>query len=234
MANKPSSPAPAASEAAPAWLSYLFVGLAGILVGSSFTYLALRSQLSQRASAPMQLSAMPGSPTPTADHVPPANLTEGLAPAQADRALGNWHYDHRNWAEAQQRYESAIRQGSDDSDIRTDLGNVYRFLGRPTDALTQYQLAQRMNPQHEFSLFNQGTLLLDDLKDAAGAMAVWKQYLERFPNGRNVRVVRDMLAQVTGSAPMMPASGGPMPPPTDATTQRLLDLVNQTPEPKKP
>jgi len=235
------STAPAAArDSSPAWLSYLFVGLTGALLGAAFTYLSLRPQL-RPAASPMQLAAMPdaagaplaGGPSGPVDHTPPANLTAGQTSAQAERTLGNWFYDHRDWPEAQRRYESAIRQGSDDADIRTDLGNVYRFQGRAQDALTQYQLAQRQNPQHEFSLFNQGILFADELNDRTAALAIWRQYLERFPAGRNVELARQLLAQATGT---MPASATPsaVNPTADPTTQRLFDLVNQAPAPKRP
>lgn len=241
MPQKSTAPA-AARDSTPAWLSYLFMGLTGALLGSAFTYLSLRPQL-RPAASPMQFAATPdaagapfaSAPSGPVDHTPPPSLTAGLAPAQAERTLGNWYYDHRDWPEAQRHYEAAIRQGSDDSDIRTDLGNVYRFQSRARDALTQYQLAQRQNPQHEFSLFNQGTLFADELNDRPAALTVWRQYLERFPNGRNVELARQFLAQATGVMPSnVSAAQAAANPTADPTTQRLFDLVNQAPAPKRP
>ena len=235
--SKPKPTAPAASSDAPPWLAFLFIGLTGVLVGATGTYLVLRPQL-QRSTPLTQLASVSAPAAPT-DHAPPPDLTAGLAPAQADRALGNFYYDHANWPLAQKHYESAIRQGQDDADIRTDLGNVYRFSGRANDALTQYELAQRMNPQHEFSLFNQGGLFMEELKDPARAVASWNEYLRRFPNGRNAEVARQLLAQAAGGAsasfagPGASPSAAPSLRPPDATDQRLLDLVNQT-APKKP
>lgn len=216
------------------------VGIVGALLGSTITYLALRPQLERAARvAAMPLAANAAMPA-DANHAPPADLTAGMPPAQAERTLGNFYYDHQNWPEAIRRYESAIKQGSDDSDIRTDLGNTYRFSGRPQDALAQYELAQRMNPQHEFSLFNQGGLYLEELKDSAKAIEVWNTYLTRFPNGRNATIARQLIAQATGAPaplamPGAPAStphASPAPGAKDATEQRLFDLVNGTP--KKP
>jgi tetratricopeptide (TPR) repeat protein len=98
-------------------------------------------------------------------------------------------------------YEAAIRQGIVDADIRTDLGNAYRFIGRFDDALAQYHRAQQLNPQHEFSLFNQGGLFLEDLKQPAKAIAIWQEYLVRFPNGQNVAAARQLIAQAQGGGP---------------------------------
>lgn len=218
------------------------VGIVGALLGSTITYLALHPQL-ERAARASTATAMPiaANAAMPADlnHAPPADLTAGMPPAQAERTLGNFYYDHQNWSEAIRRYESAIKQGSDDADIRTDLGNAYRFSGRPQDALAQYELAQRMNPQHEFSLFNQGGLYLEDLKNPAQAIQVWNSYLARFPAGRNATIAQQLIAQATGApAPLAMPGGAPASAPhtpagaKDASDQRLFDLVNSAP--KKP
>lgn len=241
MAKPSSTPPPAQSSF---WFPFLMVGIVGALLGSTITYLALRPQLErvaslQSAMAALNNSAAAGMPADI-NHPPPADLTAGMAPAQAERTLANFYYDHQNWPEAIRRYESAIKQGSDDADIRTDLGNAYRFSGRPQDALTQYELAQRMNPQHEFSLFNQGGLYLEDLKNPAKAIETWTAYLARFPNGTNATAARNLIAQASGApAPMMPAGTGPLAAPgnpsapgKNAADQRLFDLVSGSP--KKP
>jgi tetratricopeptide (TPR) repeat protein len=135
---------------------------------------------------------------PRAD-LPPPELTAGQPPAQAARTLGNFYYDHRNWPEAIRLYQAAIKQGADDANTRTDLGNAYRFSQRPDDALVQYQLAQEMDPAHEFSLFNQGGLYLEDLHQPQKAIAAWREYLRRFPTGQAVASARQLLAQAESS-----------------------------------
>ncbi|MES1167714.1 MAG: tetratricopeptide repeat protein, partial [Oleiharenicola lentus] len=138
-------------------------------------------------------------------NLPGPELTAGQSSAQASRTLGDFYYDHQNWPEAINHYESAIRQGIDDADIRTDLGNVYRFAGRSADALAQYNRAQQMNPLHEFSLFNQGGLYMDELKQPAKAIEVWQEYLTRFPNGRTVTAARQLIAQAQAGLGGIPA-----------------------------
>jgi len=202
--NSPPPPPPTASF----WLPFILSGVFGVMLGATLTYLALRPQLRAAASGGIAPAAtMAANPDPTT-HEPSPELTAGQLPAQADRTLGNFYYDHQNWAQAVSHYESAIRQGADDADIRTDLGNAYRFAGRPQDALTQYGTAQRMNPAHEFSLFNQGGLYLEDLKEPAKAVAVWQEYIKRFPTGQNVGAARQLIAQAQGSV-----TGLAMPPP---------------------
>jgi tetratricopeptide (TPR) repeat protein len=199
-------------------------GLFGMLFGGTITYLALRPQLRPPvAPGAAPIAAMPANPDPTS-HVPTPDLTAGQTPAQADRTLGNFYYDHQNWPQAISHYESAIKQGVDDADIRTDLGNSYRFAGRTDDALAQYGRAQKLNPAHEFSLFNQGGLYLEDLKQPAKAIEVWQEYIKRFPTGQNVSAARQLIAQaqagVTGL--MMPPAETTAGAPSSSATEDLI------------
>lgn len=177
---------------------------------------------------------LPGMST-GAPHTPPASLTAGLAPADADRALANFYYDHRQWALAIRHYEAALRQGADDANLRTDLGNVYRFAGRFDEALAQYRLAQRMDPTHEPSVFNEGGLHLDGFQDPTAAVAAWEEYLRRFPDGRHAAAAHQLIAQTlarlavaSGTAPPAAPTAG-APPAADAAVQRLLRLTGEAP-----
>lgn len=216
-----SQPTPAPSP----WLALMLSGLTGLLLGATGMYFLLLPKLTRPALLPQPpLMAAPHDP---ASHLPPPGLTAGMNPALAARTLGNFYYDHQNWPQAISQYESAIQQGSDDADIRTDLGNAYRFSGRPDDALAQYTAAQRMNPAHEFSLFNQGGLYLEELHQPAKAIALWQEYLVRFPQGRNVSAAQQLIAQAQnssgralGNAPA-PAAAAP----ARADEERLLRLM---------
>jgi tetratricopeptide (TPR) repeat protein len=211
------SPTPVAPTSS-FWLPFAAIGLIGALLGSTVTYLALRSGPNPAPVAP----AVVANADPSA-HLPSPEMTAGQAPAQADRTLGNFFYDHQNWPQSINHYEAALRQGVDDADIRTDLGNAYRFIGRFDDALAQYTRAQQLNPLHEFSLFNQGGLYLEDLKQPAKGIAIWQEYLVRFPTGQNVQAARQLIAQAQGGA-----SGAMLPDPaTSAQTSPVEKLILQ-------
>lgn len=215
---------PITSTAQPAqksfWVPFTLAGIFGLLVGGTFTYLALQPRLRATGATARPGASLPADP---ALHEPSPELTASQPPAQAARTLGNFYYDHQNWPLAIKEYESAISQGSNDADIRTDLGNAYRFANRPGDALAQYQLAQKMNPTHEFSLFNQGGLYLEDLRQPQKAIEVWNEYLVRFPTGRNVAAARQLIAQAQGggSGLIMPAG------PAAAAPSTSEDLILQ-------
>ncbi|MEI6106835.1 MAG: tetratricopeptide repeat protein [Opitutae bacterium] len=221
---KPVSPAQTGQSTSSFWLPFTTIGVVGMLLGATITYLALLPNLRPTNAATAPTAEAP--PSDPSSHLPAPELTAGQAPAQAERTLGNFYYDHQNWPDAISHYEAALRQGNDDADIRTDLGNAYRFAHRPDDALAQYRRAQQMNPAHEFSLFNQGGLYLDDLKQPGQAIEIWNQYLTRFPTGRNVDTARQLIAQtqagVTGLV-LPPAMAAEKP---SATEDLILQQIN--------
>ena len=134
-----------------------------------------------------------------------------MTPAQGEVALGDWSYDHQEWTHAMEHYNRAISLGMDTANIRTDLGSAYRFSGEPMKALEQYQIAQKLDPQHEYSCVNTATLYADVLKDPLNAATAWREYLRRFPNGEKVAAAREYLegtASKMGDAGQMPAKPG--------------------------
>ncbi len=123
-------------------------------------------------------------------------LDTSLSPAQTAVASGNWYYDRKNWPRAIEAYEKAIALGADNSDVRTDLGNAYRFSDRPQKALEQYEIAQKQNPQHENSLFNQGGLYAFSLNQPEKALEIWREYLARFPQSPNAPKTRELISEL--------------------------------------
>ncbi|HEX8372900.1 MAG TPA: tetratricopeptide repeat protein [Chthoniobacterales bacterium] len=124
--------------------------------------------------------------------MPMAHAPHGTPPADPVLA-GNWYYDHQQWKEAIQAYEKALASGSDNPNVRTDLGNCFRFTGRPEAALEQYQIAQKQDPKHEHSLFNQVTLYAESLKNPAKAEEMARQFLTRFPTSGNIETVKKFV-----------------------------------------
>ena len=96
-------------------------------------------------------------------------------------------------ARAIREYQDAIAKGRDSADVRTDLGNAFRFSGQSEKALEQYTIAQRQNPQHENSLFNQIGLFMEVMHDPIRAIPICEEFLRRFPNSEKVPRVREQL-----------------------------------------
>ena len=215
------SKSPAVPPTPSFWIPFATIGVIGALLGASVTYLALRPRL-QPASAAVSPATVSVDAT---SHLPPPDLTTGQNPAEAGRTLGNFYYDHQNWPEAIRHYRSAISLGLDDANIRTDLGNAYRFTGRADDALAEYRHAQTQDPTHEFSLFNQGGVYLEDLKQPEKAVEIWNQYLVRFPAGRSADAARQLIMRARSGAAGLPSPAAATAGSSSATEDLILKQI---------
>ena len=148
--------------------------LAAFLLGAGGMWLIMRSSPPGRPGRP-PVERLAPSPA-----MEPPDVSQ-LAPADAAKTLGDWNYDRHNWAHAIEHYQEAITGGADNPDVRTDLGNCFRFIGEPQKALEQYQIAQTENPMHENSLFNQAGLYAEVLHDDQRALATAREFMKRFP-----------------------------------------------------
>ena len=137
-------------------------------------------------------------PPPAVRPAPTSGVPDvsALPPGQAAATLGNYEYDHANWTAAAQQYERAIAAGFDSPDLRTDLGTAYRYLGDADKALAQYGIAQRKDPFHQNSLFNEAVVYAELLHDAPRATAAAREYLRRFPQGRGADSARTMIREL--------------------------------------
>ena len=161
-------------------LGYVLIGLFCAALGGGGMYLALRPALAQASQSRTQT-------------------------AQADRVLGNQQEDQGQWPQAIASYQKAIAEGIDNPDIRTDLGVAYFKSSQPQKALEQYVLAQKQDPHHENSLFNEASAYAV-LGDSKRAIAIWQTYLQQFPQGQHVADAKNFIAQVQahGLTPVPP------------------------------
>ena len=173
--------------------------LAAFGLGAGSTYLAMRG-FSDTPSKPEIENFVPAQTAQSPNTLSPAHPDDSgppdvslLAPAEAARTLANWNYDHQNWTHAIEHYQEAITRGADNPDVRTDLGNCFRFLGQYKNALDQYELAQKENPQHENSLFNQISLFADFLHDQERAQSAARDFITRFPQSPHVQFARQIM-----------------------------------------
>ena len=181
---------------APNWPFLIFVAVCALGAGITGTMLWIQSR---NQSPLVPVTAAPVTTPSTHEestHEPPPNLTMGMPPAQSALTLGNWYYDHQKWPRAIENYQKALSSGLDNADIRTDLGSAFRFDGDAKKALQQYAIAQKENPAHENSLFNQGGVYAFDLKQPQKGIEVWRKYLQQFPQGQNVNEARQLIDKV--------------------------------------
>ena len=157
---------------------------------------AVQNAPKSQPAPPSQVAepVLPQTP-PDLDATPPPQALVGLTQSQAALVSGNWFFDHQNWPRAIASYQIAIKGGIDNPDVRTDLGSAYRFMKQPQQALEQYQIAQKQDPKHETSLFNQGAVYAFSMGQTAKGVAIWKETLQKFPNGINAAAARQLIKQ---------------------------------------
>jgi tetratricopeptide (TPR) repeat protein len=161
-------------------------------LGAGGMWLIMRT--SSSPPPPARKAEMSVPPATGADLSPP-NVSN-LPPADAELTLANWNYDRQNWPHAIQHYQQAIARGADNPDVRTDLGNCFRFSGEPQKALEQYKTAQTQNPMHENSLFNQAGLFAEVLHDHEQGLAIAREFLKRFPQSPRAESARQLIARI--------------------------------------
>jgi tetratricopeptide (TPR) repeat protein len=167
--------------------NYVLTVIVSAAVGAGVTWLIM----SQRMSSSIGSFSAPQTRM-TTNAAPDVN---GMSPGQAAIALGNFAYDHQRWSEAIRRYQEAIASGIDNADVHSDLGNAFRFSGQPEQALQQYTIAQKLNPEHENSLFNQISLFTEALNEPARAIPICEEFMRRFPNSEKLPAVREQHAK---------------------------------------
>ena len=162
----------------------------------------VRNAPKSQPAPPSQVAqpVLPQTP-PDLDATPPPQALVGLTQPQAALVSGNWFFDHQNWPRAIASYQIAIKGGIDNPNVRTDLGSAYRFMKQPQQALQQYQIAQKQDPKHETSLFNQGAVYAFSMGQTAKGVAIWKETLKQFPNGINAASARQLIQQAEAGKP---------------------------------
>jgi len=166
--------------------NYLLTVIVSAAMGAAVTWLVM----SQRSTANVR-SVSPAPPSAVTNAAPPD--VSGMSSGEAAVTIGNFAYDHQRWREAIRRYQEAIASGVDNADVHTDLGNAFRFSGQPEQALNQYTIAQKLNPQHENSLFNQISLFTEALNAPIRAIPICEEFMRRFPKSDKLPVVREQL-----------------------------------------
>jgi cytochrome c-type biogenesis protein CcmH/NrfG len=83
--------------------------------------------------------------------------------------IANIQYDLNDFVKASDYYEKARAIKDDSPDVLTDLGVCYKESGNQQKALTLFDKAADMSPEHWQSRYNAAVVRLFDLNDPAGA-----------------------------------------------------------------
>ena len=95
--------------------------------------------------------------------------------------LGNAAYDAREYAQAIDAYEKALKIRSDDPNVMTDLGTACRNVGDVDRALDLFRKARAIDPKHWQSLYNEVVVLALDKHAHAEADAALARLKREHP-----------------------------------------------------
>lgn len=95
--------------------------------------------------------------------------------------LGNTYFDTNNFVKAIDAYNRYLALQPNNANVLTDLGIMYRNNGQTTEAIAAFDRAIAVDPKHVQAPFNKGIVLLNDLHDPQGAIAVWQKLVDSNP-----------------------------------------------------
>ena len=78
--------------------------------------------------------------------------------------------------------ERSLALSPGNPDVLTDLGTMYRSLGKADEALARFDAAIAARPDHRNARFNRGLTLALDLGRPAEGLAAWKELLALHPD----------------------------------------------------
>jgi tetratricopeptide (TPR) repeat protein len=134
-----------------------------------------------------------------------ADGLEGTTDPEWALQIADAHYDRGVYNIAAMAYERAIELGTDNANVRTDLGTCYRRLGDPQRAVQEYRRAAAGDPTHANSRYNLGVTLWHDLHDEEGARAAWEDFLRVAPDDPKAEQARKGLEALSGVPSEEPA-----------------------------
>jgi tetratricopeptide (TPR) repeat protein len=116
--------------------------------------------------------------------------------------LANLYYDTRDVAGARDHYERYLAQSPESPEVLTDLGVCYRNLRQPERALELFRRAQRLQPGHWVSLYNEVVVLAFDLEppDYAAAGERLDRLLDLQPENPEVQGLAAEVQKRRGAA----------------------------------
>jgi tetratricopeptide (TPR) repeat protein len=143
-------------------------------------------------------------PMPTPPGPPPAELSLKIQtlkdivkkdpknlPAWVE--LGNLYFDSDQYREAIEAYSQYLAIKPDNSDVRTDMGIMFRKVGEFDRALEEFKRAAQSDSKHINSRYNIGIVLLHDKQDIKGAINAWEEYLKVDPRSERAERIRGQI-----------------------------------------
>jgi protein O-mannosyl-transferase len=118
--------------------------------------------------------------------------------------LDNFLYDQKRYSQAIEWYQRALAIDPKNVNAHTDLGTAFFYLGKPQDALREYNKSLELDPRHESTMLNAIVVNLEGTHDLAAAQKAWDRLHNQNPNHPALAGLKEQIdaARATGGAAM--------------------------------
>ena len=176
--------------------SIVFIVIAlvvGVLVGVIYTNARKDSQTTATLTAPVS--------APAVNYQQQIKMLQDVVAKEPSNRnawvqLGHNFFDSDQPMLAIDAYDKALAINGNDANVLTDQGVMFRRLGWFDRAVENFEKANRVNPNHQQSLYNLGIVYRYDLQDVPKAIAAWERFLTTNPSGPGAAQVRAELEQL--------------------------------------
>lgn len=166
--------------------------VAGLLVGVIYSNWKKDTSETQptQTAAPVQ--------APVVNHQQQITMLEGIVsrePANRNAwvQLGHNFFDSNQPMKAIDAYGKALDLESNDSNILTDQGVMYRRVGWYDKAIANFEKANALDRSHQQSLYNLGVVYRYDLQDFEKAIDAWSRFIALNPTGAGIDQIKAEL-----------------------------------------
>ena len=120
--------------------------------------------------------------------------------------IGNIYYDTHQFPDAVKYYGESLKLKPGATDVRTDMGTAYYFMGDADRAIAEFNEVLKQNPKHANALFNEGMVKWEGKGDIQGAIVAWKQLLASNPDYPKREQVQTLIAKAEAHTKMAPGT----------------------------
>jgi len=117
---------------------------------------------------------------------------------------GNIYYDAQQFKDAIDYYTRALQSDPGNTNIRTDMGTAYWYLGDADRAIAEFDRVLKKEPNKINALFNRGIVRWQAKMDIKGAVADWEALLKADPNYPQRPAVEQLIAQAKQHSTIKP------------------------------
>jgi len=137
-------------------------------------------------------------PVPLLKQQQQTTILEGIVAREPDNRnawikLGHDYFDSDQPVKAIEAYARALELNGNDPDVLTDQGVMYRRLGWFDKAINNFEKANKIDNNHQQSLYNLGIVYRYDLQDFAKAIATWERFIAINPSSSGAEQIRSEL-----------------------------------------